>query len=241
VGHDRDLSSPIPWRRSLRASQGRRAAGARRRRLALRGRAVTAIAVTVSAVAAGGALAHDPSPAPRGDAAKASGKRGGDVAAVQRALGLEPDGVYGPRTRAAVRRFQRSRDLPVDGVAGPRTRAALGVSSSPSGSRSTSPSPSASASSSPAAVDASVGGEGADGGSDAGATLAKIARCESGDDPTAVSADGRYRGKYQFTRETWSRLGGTGDPAAADEAEQDRIAAKLLAAEGTTPWPACGA
>ncbi|MDX6699910.1 MAG: Transglycosylase-like domain, partial [Baekduia sp.] len=31
-----------------------------------------------------------------------------------------------------------------------------------------------------------------------------------------------------------------GDPAAAPEAEQDRIAAALLAAEGTSPWPVCG-
>lgn len=36
------------------------------------------------------------------------------------------DGVAGPQTRAAVRRFQQSRGLAVDGVAGPRTRAALG-------------------------------------------------------------------------------------------------------------------
>jgi len=33
----------------------------------------------------------------------------------------------------------------------------------------------------------------------------------------------------------------SGDPAEASEAEQDRIAAKLLAARGTTPWPNCGA
>src|SRR2546423_644210 len=36
------------------------------------------------------------------------------------------DGVAGPSTAAAVRRFQRRARLPVDGVAGPRTRAALG-------------------------------------------------------------------------------------------------------------------
>jgi hypothetical protein len=70
--------------------------------------------------------------------------------------------------------------------------------------------------------------------------LAKIAQCESGGDPTAVSADGRYRGKYQFSRPTWRALGGTGDPAAAPEAEQDRLAAELLQREGTSPWPVCG-
>jgi peptidoglycan hydrolase-like protein with peptidoglycan-binding domain len=36
------------------------------------------------------------------------------------------DGVAGPGTRRAVRRFQRRRGLPADGVAGPRTRRALG-------------------------------------------------------------------------------------------------------------------
>ncbi|MBN1530149.1 MAG: peptidoglycan-binding protein [Thermoleophilaceae bacterium] len=36
-----------------------------------------------------------------------------------------PDGLYGPRTARAVRRFQADRGLKVDGLAGPRTRAAL--------------------------------------------------------------------------------------------------------------------
>ena len=55
-----------------------------------------------------------------------------------------------------------------------------------------------------------------------------------------MSADGQYRGKYQFDRATWELMGGTGDPAAAREAEQDRIAAKLYAERGTAPWPVCG-
>jgi hypothetical protein len=83
------------------------------------------------------------------------------------------------------------------------------------------------------------GGSTSAGGS-ASATLARIAQCESGGDPTAVSADGQYRGKYQFDRATWELLGGSGDPAQAGEAEQDRIAAKLLAQRGTSPWPVCG-
>jgi hypothetical protein len=54
-----------------------------------------------------------------------------------------------------------------------------------------------------------------------------------------VSPDGRYRGKYQFTRATWRAMGGSGDPAQAPEAEQDRLAALLLARAGTSPWPVC--
>jgi hypothetical protein len=70
--------------------------------------------------------------------------------------------------------------------------------------------------------------------------LARIAQCESGGDPTAVSSSGAYRGKYQFSRATWRELGGTGDPAAAPEAEQDQRAAVLYAQRGTAPWPVCG-
>ena len=57
--------------------------------------------------------------------------------------------------------------------------------------------------------------------------LASIASCESGGDPTAVSSNGTYRGKYQFSYATWAAVGGSGDPAAAPEAEQDYRAALL--------------
>jgi hypothetical protein len=72
------------------------------------------------------------------------------------------------------------------------------------------------------------------------ATLESIAACESGGDPTAVSSDGSYRGKYQFDYGTWESMGGSGDPAAAPEAEQDYRAAMLYAASGSSPWPVCG-
>jgi peptidoglycan hydrolase-like protein with peptidoglycan-binding domain len=52
---------------------------------------------------------------------------GTTVTAVQRALGVTADGIYGRETRRAVRRFQRSHGLTVDGVTGPQTLAALGV------------------------------------------------------------------------------------------------------------------
>lgn len=72
------------------------------------------------------------------------------------------------------------------------------------------------------------------------ATLASIAACESGGDPSAVSADGSYRGKYQFDYGTWAAVGGAGDPAAASEAEQDYRAALLYSRSGSSPWPICG-
>jgi Transglycosylase-like domain len=72
------------------------------------------------------------------------------------------------------------------------------------------------------------------------ATLDAIGACESGGDPTAISSDGTYRGKYQFDFGTWESVGGFGDPAAASEAEQDYRAALLYAQSGSSPWPVCG-
>jgi hypothetical protein len=72
------------------------------------------------------------------------------------------------------------------------------------------------------------------------AVLESIAACESGGDPRAVGGGGAFRGKYQFDYGTWARVGGSGDPAAAPEAEQDRRAALLYARAGSSPWPVCG-
>jgi peptidoglycan hydrolase-like protein with peptidoglycan-binding domain len=214
----RDLSSPVPWRRSQRASQARRAQRARRRRNALRGRAGVTLAVAVLSVTAAGALAQDAA------TPLAPGVQSTDtVRALQQKLGVSADGVYGPKTRAAVKRFQRAHGLAVDGVAGPQTLAALGV-----------------AAAGPKAREAADQGSKDAPDGDGAATLQRIAQCESGGNPSAVSADGTYRGKYQFDRETWRAMGASGDPADAPEAEQDRIAAALLAQRGTAPWPACG-
>ena len=72
------------------------------------------------------------------------------------------------------------------------------------------------------------------------ATLESIASCESGGNPAAVSSDGSYRGKYQFDYGTWESVGGSGDPAAASEEEQDYRAALLYTQSGSSPWPICG-
>jgi hypothetical protein len=77
-------------------------------------------------------------------------------------------------------------------------------------------------------------------GGGASPALEAIAACESGGDPQAVGGGGTYRGKYQFSRETWASVGGSGDPAAAPEAEQDRRAATLYARTGASSWPVCG-
>ena len=162
---------------------------------------------------AGGAVAADGPVASTGRVATVSG-----VAALQRALGVSADGVCGPITRRAIRNYQRNHGLVVDGIAGPATLASLGVAAAPARAKA------------PVAT-RTAGGSG---------TLARIAQCESGGDPTAISSTGRYRGKYQFSRATWRDLGGSGDPAAAPEAVQDAMAAKLLAQRGTSPWPVCG-
>jgi len=140
-----------------------------------------------------------------------------NTARVQRALDIPADGIAGPQTTRAVKRFQRANGLVVDGIVGPQTLAALGLPSSSSSSSSSGSAPSSSA----------------------GSALEAIAQCESGGDPTAVSSGGLYRGKYQFSRATWRSIGGRGDPAAASEATQDRLAARLYAAQGTAPWSNC--
>ncbi len=77
------------------------------------------------------------------------------------------------------------------------------------------------------------------GGGAASPQLEAIAACESGGDPTAIGGGGAYRGKYQFDPGTWASVGGSGDPAAAPEAEQDKRAAMLLARDGAGHWPNC--
>jgi hypothetical protein len=69
--------------------------------------------------------------------------------------------------------------------------------------------------------------------------LEAIAACESGGNPATDTGNGFY-GKYQFDLSTWASVGGSGNPAHAPEAEQDRRAAILYARAGAAPWPVCG-
>jgi peptidoglycan hydrolase-like protein with peptidoglycan-binding domain len=141
------------------------------------------------------------------------GDRGPAVRILQRRLGITADGVFGPITERAVKRYQRRHGLVPDGVVGPITRGSLGLEPFRAN-----------------AVRRSVR---------VPSVMRRIAECESGGNPRTVSRDGRYRGKYQFTRETWRSLGGHGDPADAPEWLQDRLALKLYRQRGTAPWPAC--
>ena len=56
------------------------------------------------------------------------GDRGSLVRTIQRKVGTSADGVFGPATRAAVKRYQSRKGLVADGVVGPRTAAAMGLS-----------------------------------------------------------------------------------------------------------------
>lgn len=67
------------------------------------------------------------------------GSRGDTVKRLQQELKNQgflsdkPDGIYGARTKAAVKKMQKAYGLTVDGIAGPKTLSALGISTGSSG------------------------------------------------------------------------------------------------------------
>jgi hypothetical protein len=224
--HNRSMhDAPDPWRASLRASRERRAAARRTHRWTVRRRGVAACAAAVMALGGGVAVAGNGGTTSSQDDGNASassvtlkpGSRGANVKRLQRKLRVTVSGYYGALTKKAVKRFQRRAGLKADGVAGPATLAKLRLRVAPEQSRDDG------------------------GGSDVEvpAKLQRIAQCESGGNPRAVSADGTYRGKYQFDQETWEAMGGTGDPAEAPESVQDRLAVKLYKQRGSAPWGRC--
>lgn len=233
---DNDVAAPARWRESLRRSQERRVAAMRRRRRRLRGRTLVIAAVASMTALSGVALAATNGGTGQSAQTRSAqpvaqtlqlGSAGPAVKLLQRKLHVSATGYYGHQTVRAVKRFQRAHGLTADGVAGPATLRALGVrvrqASWATGGTTTTQSQNGSPSRSRVP-----------------AVLQRIAQCESGGDPTAISRSGRYRGKYQFDQATWQAWGGTGDPAAAPESVQDRVAIKLYRARGTAPWPNCG-
>nr|WP_247879409.1 peptidoglycan-binding domain-containing protein [Azospirillum sp. TSA6c] len=69
-----------------------------------------------------------PEPQPQAVTAPA-GPDADRIKAIQRVVGVVPDGHYGPLTKAAVVRWQAAHFLKADGVVGPKTAAAMGLGS----------------------------------------------------------------------------------------------------------------
>lgn len=66
-----------------------------------------------------------------------------------------------------------------------------------------------------------------------------IIACESGGDARAQNSSSTASGLYQFINGTWKAYGGsTARAKDASVAEQHRVAARLFAAEGYSPWNA---
>ena len=67
----------------------------------------------------------------------------------------------------------------------------------------------------------------------------KIEKCESNGNPTIVSANGKYKGLYQFHDQTWDGIGGTAVAPSANLAtptQQLYYANKLEEAYGWSQW-----
>ena len=132
----RDLASPDIWDRSLRRSRERRRVAEIHRRTAPRRKGVS-LAVSAALLAspviprfasahpgsgAGAPTEDTGSPAtPRAPKLLERGDTGSAVEEVQRVLGVTADGVFGPITEAAVKRFQRHEGLPRTGRVDPTT------------------------------------------------------------------------------------------------------------------------
>jgi peptidoglycan hydrolase-like protein with peptidoglycan-binding domain len=138
----RDLAEEMPWQLSLGRSRARRRASEVRfapsssftRRLSLGALAAITVAPTASIASAQSTFSAVDSTTPATTTEHsltiAAGSEGRQVQLLQKALGLPVDGIYGPETEAAVRKFQAAHGLAVDGIVGPATSAALSGSSS---------------------------------------------------------------------------------------------------------------
>ena len=128
----RDLTDPEVWQRSRWRANARREAAAIEfefRTPSPRGMSLAAmfalVGVPVASIGAGLADATD------AQAKARTASKGGGVRKLQRALGIGVDGVFGPQTARALKRWQRAHGLVADGIAGPATRRALGIGPGP--------------------------------------------------------------------------------------------------------------
>jgi len=79
-------------------------------------------------------------------------------------------------------------------------------------------------------------------GAAAGLNWSALAKCESGGNPRAVNPAGYY-GLYQFNRQSWATVGGSGLPSDASAAEQTYRAQLLynrVNGRWQGQWPNCG-
>jgi Meckel syndrome type 1 protein len=139
----RDLATPELWTRSLERSRRRRELLPKARRENSRRKHISAALATAVVAGPGAPLAAAQvagdvsaavaaeSPANRaieireGGLPLRVGSHGELVAHVQKRLGVASDGIFGPQTDAAVRRYQLSAGLEVDGIVGPSTWSSL--------------------------------------------------------------------------------------------------------------------
>ncbi len=131
----RDLTDPEVWVRSGWRSRARREAAAHKNEMIApspRGLSLAALLAVTGVPAAGvisGALGGSGGTEAQAKTAVAS--RGSGVTALQRAIGVSADGVFGPQTQKALKAYQRSHGLTADGIAGPQTRSRLGMGAGP--------------------------------------------------------------------------------------------------------------
>ena len=135
--HDRDLTSEELWDLSGALARARRRAAAKPVLTQARTAGASLVVAAIAASVPLQSSAHTRSSRSAASAVDTRllrfGSRGADVASVQRKLGIPADGIFGPQTRRAVKRFQARHGLAVDGIVGPQTRASLARSGSGGG------------------------------------------------------------------------------------------------------------
>ena len=147
----RDLATPELWNRSIERSRRRRELLPKARRENNRKKHLSAALATAVVAGPGAPLAAAQvsgdmsaavaaeSPANRaieireGGLPLRVGSQGELVAHVQQELGVASDGIFGPQTDAAVRKYQLSEGLDVDGIVGPSTWSSLFAKANASG------------------------------------------------------------------------------------------------------------